>query len=130
MMPKDTLLVNSRIEEVQTVYDWVEKLLGDSVDKKLRNNILLITQEIVTNAIVHGNALEPSKMVTLTFERSIQEVIVSIQDEGTGCPPLPTKEAAAELDYLSEDGRGLKLAVLICKEIEVDKNLITCVFEI
>ncbi|CAA6820568.1 MAG: Unknown protein [uncultured Sulfurovum sp.] len=130
MMPKDTLLVNSRIEEVQTVYEWIEKLLGDSVESKLRHNILLITQEIVTNAIVHGNCLDASKIVTLTFQKNSEEVIVSIQDEGTGSPPLPTKEEATELDYLAENGRGLKLAVLLCKKIEVDRNLITFVFEI
>lgn len=128
-MPKDTLLINSRIEEVQKVYEWIESHLKNCVESKLRHNILLITQEIVTNAIMHGNCLDASKMVVVTFEMSDEEITVSIKDEGTGCPPLPSNEEAKELDYLAESGRGLKLAVLICKEIKVHENLITFVFE-
>lgn len=129
MMPKDTLLINSRIEEIQKVYEWIESHLDNNVDKKLRHHILLITQEIVTNAIKHGNCLDTSKMVTVTFQMNEEEITVSIKDEGTGCPSLPTKEEAKELDYLAEGGRGLKLAVLICKKIEIDGNQTTLVFE-
>lgn len=129
MIPKNTLILTSQIEEVSKVYEWIEMNFKDKVENKLRNNILLITQEIVTNAIVHGNQEDTSKEVTVTFDMNEEEITITIKDEGEGCPPLPTKEEAQVLDYLSEDGRGLKLAVLMCKQIVIDKNLTTLVFE-
>lgn len=129
MVPKDSLLIESKIEEVSRVYDWIETHLQNKVEKKLRNNILLITQEIVTNAIVHGNKEDISKKVIVTFEMNEEDITVTVEDEGEGCPPLPTNEEAQVLDYLDEDGRGLKLAVLMCKTVEVNKNLTTLVFE-
>jgi anti-sigma regulatory factor (Ser/Thr protein kinase) len=60
---------------------------------------------------------------------SEEDITVTVKDEGEGFPPLPTVEEAQVLDYLSEDGRGLKLAVLMCKTIEINKNLTTLVFE-
>lgn len=129
MVSKDNLLIESNIEEVSKVYDWLEMQLHNEVENKLKNNILLITQEIVTNSIIHGNHEDITKKVHITFEMDEEEIIVSVQDEGLGCPPLPTLEEAQVLDYLSEDGRGLKLAVLMCKTIEIDKNLTTFVFE-
>lgn len=129
MVPKDSLLVESKIEEVSRVYKWIETHLQNKVEKKLKNNILLITQEIVTNAIIHGNKQDVHKKVIVTFEMQNEEVTVTVKDEGEGCPPLPTQEEAEVLDYLSEEGRGLKLAVLMCKTVEIDKNLTTLIFE-
>ncbi|CAA6822656.1 MAG: Unknown protein [uncultured Sulfurovum sp.] len=129
-MPKETLVIHSKIEEVQKVYEWIEKHVHDAqFEKKLQNQILLITQEIVTNGIIHGNNLVASKKVVITFQSNSKEIRITVEDEGEGSPSLPTKEEAQELDYLAEDGRGLKLAVLICKEIIINKNLTTLVFE-
>ena len=130
MMSKDTLIINSTIEEVPMVYSWVETRLDSGISSKVRNKVLLISQEIVTNAIIHGNKLDASKKVVIDFQSNDEKIIITMKDEGEGYPPLPTKEEAAELDYLSEGGRGLKLAVLSCTEIEINKNLIKLVFEI
>jgi len=129
MVPKDSLIIESQIENISKVYDWIEMHLDDEVEKKIQRNILLVTQEIVTNAIIHGNEEQPEKKVIVTFEMDENNITVVVQDEGKGCPVLPTKEESEVLDYLSEDGRGLKLAVLMCKKIEIDKNIITLVFE-
>jgi serine/threonine-protein kinase RsbW len=129
MVPKDSLQIESRIEEVSRVYEWIEMHLQNKVENKIQNNVLLVTQEIVTNAIVHGNNEDVSKKVIVTFEMSQENITVTVEDEGEGCPPLPSKEEAQFLDYLSENGRGLKLAVLMCKRIETNQNLITLVFE-
>ncbi|CAA6809068.1 MAG: Unknown protein [uncultured Sulfurovum sp.] len=128
-MHKDTLIISSRIEEIPNVYEWIEIHLNESINKKQRNSILLITQEIVTNAIFHGNEEIESKKIIISFSNNEDNIVISIQDEGKGYPPLPNKEEAQKLDYLSEGSRGLKLAVLMCKSIEINKNLITLTFE-
>lgn len=128
-MSNNTLIINSNIEEINNVYEWVKSKLDENLSKKLCNNILLITQEIVSNAIIHGNENILSKKVVIKFLIDGKNIVISIEDEGKGCPSFPTKEEALELDYLSEGGRGLKLAVLMCDDIEINKNLITLIFK-
>ena len=126
---KNRLVVKSEIASLDNVYGWVERLLTDEVTPKELRNILLITQEMVTNAILHGNRRSGEKEVIVNVEIKPSEIDIEIEDEGEGVTALPSKEEAKELDYLDESGRGLKLAVLLTKSIELDGNRIKLIFK-
>jgi len=125
---KHRLIVTSELKSLDSVYSWIKKLLINEVSEKELRNILLITQEMVTNSILHGNEHAIDKKVTIDVEINLNDVNIEIEDEGKGLAKLPSKEEAEELDYLAENGRGLKLAVLLTKSIELHGNRIKLIF--
>jgi len=125
---KNRLIVKSETQSLDNVYGWITKLLTDQVNPKQLRNILLISQEMVTNSILHGNKNNIEKKVIIEIEINKDEVIIEIEDEGKGLNQLPSKEEAEELDYLAENGRGLKLAVLMTKSIELNGSRMKLIF--
>lgn len=126
---KSKIVIQSNVKELNTIYQWLETLLEEAkVDKNLSQTILLITQEIATNAILHGNKEITNKNVTVQAHIRLKEIVIDISDEGDGIQTLPTKKEATELNYLEEGGRGLKLAVLMSDDIELYQNKIRLIF--
>jgi len=71
--------------------------------------VKLALEEAVINAIKHGNQLDDTKRVTISFSVDDERAVVSVEDEGEGFRledvPDPTDE-----DYLmATSGRGLAL---------------------
>jgi len=123
------IVIESRIDAIDDVYQWLQKKLdAEDIASKLLNSILLVTQEMVTNSVIHGNREAINKYVTTTLYSTSEQIIIEIQDEGEGILSLPTKDEAQELDYLAENGRGLKLTVLMTDEIELDGNRMKLMF--
>lgn len=134
---KSRLVIKSEIASVESVYNWVEKVVSEVMaltsqtdGAKTLRNILLITQEMVTNSILHGNREIKEKEVTIEITSDINHIVVDITDEGEGIKKLPLQEEAQELDYLAENGRGLKLAVLMTDKIELEGNRVRLIFKI
>jgi len=123
------IVIESRIDAIDEVYQWLQKKLeAEDIASKLLNSILLVTQEMVTNSVIHGNRESLNKYVTTNLYSTSEQIIIEIQDEGEGILSLPTKDEAQELDYLAENGRGLKLTVLMTDEIELDGNRMKLMF--
>jgi len=127
---KNTLTIASSIEELEDVSIWMQKCIPCEVVEKTRNTILLIAQELITNAIVYGNQSIESKTVKIDIETNEDYIVMSVEDQGKGLPALPTKEEAQNMDYLGENGRGMKLTVLLSEEAKIEKNKIIVKFKI
>jgi len=127
---KNTLTIGSSIEELEDVSLWIQKYIPCGVIEKTRNTILLIAQELITNAIVYGNKSVESKTVKIIIESNEYYIVMSIEDQGRGLPSLPSKEEAQNMDYLGESGRGMKLTVLLSDEAKIEKNKIIVKFKI
>jgi len=125
-----TLTLRSSIEELEDASIWIEKHLPSTVIAKTQNTILLVAQELITNAIVYGNENIQSKTIQITVQSDEECIVLSIQDQGRGLPALPSKEEAQNMDYLEENGRGMKLAVLLSDEAIVERNKIIVKFNI
>jgi len=125
-----TLIVSSSIEELEKASLWLTKYLPITVSEEKKDHILLVIQEMVSNAIIHGNDNIKSKDVSLCLTIKDRSIVFTIEDEGAGLSSLPTKEEAKEMDYLAENGRGLKLAVLLSDDIQIKGNKVTLVFKI
>jgi len=122
------LIVKSEMKSLDSVYLWVEEILTNEVSKKQLRNILLIVQEMVTNSILHGNQAVIEREVTVLLSINQEDITIEIEDEGEGIKTLPLKKESKELDYLAENGRGLKLAVLLTKSIELHGNRTKLIF--
>ena len=126
---KQKIVIQSHIDNIHTVYQWLELLLKEeNISQKLSQTVLLITQEITTNSILHGNNNSLNKSVTIEVDIGLKDIVIDIEDEGKGIKNLPTLEEAKELNYLEEGGRGLKLAVLMSDAVELYGNMIRLIF--
>ena len=124
-----THIIGSDIDELEDTSLWMDAHLPLSITPQIKNNILLVTQELITNAIIHGNQNVKSKTVIIVLDHSDVDVTVSVEDQGKGVVSLPTKEESIQMDYLDENGRGLKLATLLSDNIVVKKNKIIVRFK-
>ena len=70
---------------------------------------LLTLSEMAVNAIEHGNGNDPSKRVTIAWNRAGETVTLEVADEGNGPPASLTEAPKLPDDPLSTDGRGLYL---------------------
>jgi anti-sigma regulatory factor (Ser/Thr protein kinase) len=124
-------IIDSKIERLDSVYRWLESLLKRrKIDCDLIQKILFVSQEITTNAILHGNRKIPTKRVHIILRLTPKRVILNISDEGSRIFRLPTKKQATKLDYLKECGRGLKLTVLMSDRVVLANGGIEIYFNI
>lgn len=84
--------------------------------------IIIALTEAVNNAIHHGNALDPSKTVTLGYEVKDDRIIFMVQDQGPGFDyehlPDPTDPQNIEKPH----GRGVFLMRALAKSVEFSDN--------
>ena len=125
-----TISIPSNIQALEGLSTWLSNTLPNTLSKTMKNNMLLVTQELATNAILHGNQEIESKRVSVTVEITATFIGIFITDEGIGGIALPTKEESMIMDNLDENGRGLKLAVLLSDRIELNKNEIRIYFKL
>ncbi len=115
------LVVKSEFEHldlvVQETEDFVRLHEGDD---DVVYNIMLLTSEAVSNAMEHGNGLDPFKEVKIAFEVGTEHLIVSIQDQGRGFSEAAVPDPLAEANLLAEGGRGLYLMHELADEIRYE----------
>ncbi|MBK7383953.1 MAG: ATP-binding protein [Flavobacteriales bacterium] len=104
-----------------------EKLIDEAcsrygVHESLYGNILIALTEAVNNAIHHGNALDPTKTVTLGYEVKDDRIVFMVQDQGAGFDfnhlPDPTDPQNLEKPH----GRGVFLMRALADSIEFRDN--------
>jgi len=83
--------------------------------------ISMAVREGMINAVQHGNAYDPAKRVSLTFEQSGREMIVTIADEGTGFVPEEVPDPLAPENLLKQSGRGIFLMRTFMDEVRFRK---------
>jgi len=116
---KNRLVIKSDFKLLDEVYQWLENLLVDITSKKKLNDILLVNQEMVTNSILHGNKESIEKEIIIEVFITSTDIILEITDQGEGIIKFPSLEESKELNYIEENGRGLKLAVLLTENIVI-----------
>lgn len=93
---------------------YIEKLIDEVAENinlgtDLYGKVLISTIEAVNNSIIHGNKLQPDKMVNVRVNYSESELHIQVSDEGPGFNfyniPDPTKPENIENIH----GRGIFL---------------------
>lgn len=94
---------------METVLTEIAQRIGFSEDR-IPLFIVAVT-EALTNAILHGNHLQPDKKVRLSFnwDPKANLLKVEIEDEGEGFDPSALPDPTKEENLLRETGRGIFL---------------------
>ncbi len=120
MVQHQAIVLDSRIESVEEAEAATERVAERAgFDEGERHRIAMAVREITVNAVMHGNAYDRGKKVTIEFDLSPGELVVSIRDEGSGFDTTGVADPLAPENLLRQSGRGIFLARAFMDEVEV-----------
>jgi len=97
-------------EAVEAIIDRLSHVIRDlPLSDTARYRLQFVVHEALTNAVTHGNRVDPAKLVTATCRCGPDQVTVTIEDEGEGFDPGSVPDPTAEPNILRESGRGIFL---------------------
>lgn len=99
------------VDFVQVVSDHVGRMVG--LDDEALHWVGVAVRESVINAIKHGNAGDPHKMVHVEFTPLEKDpapgIAIRVRDEGPGFDPSTLPDCLAPENLLKCSGRGIYL---------------------
>lgn len=115
------LSVGSRYENIELVQAALEETLGGlPIDEDAGYWMGIALREAVTNAIKHGNALDPEKKVDVELIVREDAVDIVVEDEGGGFDPAAVEDPLAPDNLLKTAGRGIFYMRKFMDKIEYD----------
>jgi len=101
---------------VEEFVNYFAKDLGLS-DEQLSVLLLAVT-EATTNAIIHANKCDLSKLVTIHAHIEDSKLIVKVKDEGKGFDPSTIPNPTEPENLLKDSGRGVFLMKVYMDKVE------------
>ncbi len=100
----------SRFEVLEQLVDEAQCFFGAHVsDEDLLYRIVLLASEAATNAIEHGNRLDPSLNLRVDFSVQPNLATVMVEDQGGGFDMDAIRDPLESENLLSDRGRGIFL---------------------
>jgi len=101
----------SRIDLKQEIMDEVVELLISKgwVVEDDRAWLYLCFDEVVVNAMLHGNEGDPRLEVTLTVRLDAQRWVVTVADQGDGFTETAIPDQSQPESLMLEHGRGIRI---------------------
>jgi serine/threonine-protein kinase RsbW len=81
--------------------------------------IAMAVREAAVNAVLHGNAYDPAKKVELEFERTSDDLVITIRDEGKGMDMAKIPDPLAPENLLKTSGRGIFLIRSFMDDVKI-----------
>jgi serine/threonine-protein kinase RsbW len=102
--------------------DQVERAAEDfatraGFDEDTVPNIAMAVREAAVNAVLHGNAYDPAKQITASFEANPDSLVIRIADQGPGLDPSAIPDPLAPENILRGSGRGIFLIRAFMDEV-------------
>ena len=91
--------------------------LGFGEDEVMQ--ISMAVREGAVNAVLHGNAYAPDKKVVLSFERTPEDLVITIRDQGKGIDLGGIPNPLAPENLLKTSGRGIFLMRSFMDVVEI-----------
>ena len=102
--------LDSTLETVDSAENKATRIatdLGFGEDEVLQ--ISMAVREGAVNAVLHGNAYASDKKVTLQFEHTAKELVITIRDQGKGMDLSKIPNPLAPENLLKTSGRAIFL---------------------
>ncbi len=115
-----TVLVNEKFSSNQAhrkePINSVAKLLEPHLAKLYitKDELFLILDEAITNAMEHGNLWDATKFVTINAYTNSNHLYIQITDEGSGFSSEYFTKNMSDRNILSTRGRGLYIIKQFC----------------
>ena len=112
-------IINSDPNLIPKVNDFIFEILNSlKIDNDLLANLNLAISEGLSNAIVHGNKLDPRKIVIITLNCFDNRIEVSIKDNGNGFNPEEVPDPTNPENLLKDSGRGIYIMKSFIEEVK------------
>jgi serine/threonine-protein kinase RsbW len=98
------------MDSVAEVEAAAEKMTAESgLDEDESFRVVMAVREAAVNAVLHGNAYDPNKQISASFENTGKSLIITIADQGEGLDPDKIPDPLAPENLLRGTGRGIFL---------------------
>ncbi len=97
----------SSLNHLEKMIQALEQEYG--LEAELVHRITMALHEAITNAILHGNKLDPSKTVEVETLRDGNHLRITVTDQGEGFDPASLPDPLDEKNLLRSGGRGVFL---------------------
>lgn len=95
-------------DNLSKVEEFISEIADEyNLDDDLKNSLTLSVSEATSNAMVHGNKLDPNKSVNIKIFVDDQKIKVIIKDEGDGFELEAIPDPTAPENILKDNGRGI-----------------------
>ena len=118
------LVLESSLESIEVVENLIAKVKEEyGINDDNYNQIWIVLNEAVTNAIKHGNKYDLSKKVSLTVESKDERYICfTVKDEGNGFDPNKVPDPTAAESIAEPNGRGVFLINKLSDTVKFSDN--------
>src|SRR5258707_12136089 len=112
--------LDSTLETVDSAEQTASRMAIESgFDEEEVMRIAMAVREAAVNAVLHGNAYDPGKKVELDFERTRNDLVITIRDQGKGLDMEKVPDPLAPENLLKTSGRGIFLIRSFMDEVEI-----------
>lgn len=117
------MVLRTDFSSVEDVVEETESFLESRItDEEIVYRVVLLATEAVTNAIEHGNALDPAKSVFYRLDVRERMIEIVVEDEGVGFDPEKTDDPTDPSHLLREGGRGILIMEEMADEVHFEKE--------
>lgn len=115
---RSKLSINSTSSNFNKVERFIDNLLDEfRIPKSLRSNVTLCTVEAANNSLLHGNKLNPEKIITISAEQYPNKISVIVEDEGEGFNYRDIPDPTTPENITKVAGRGLYIMSSLSDEL-------------
>ena len=120
-LPEDSyhIEIESDPNNLITVEEFVNYFAVDlGLEKERVSALLLAVTEATTNAIIHANKCDVSKLVTVDVQVHKTKITIKITDQGEGFDPSKIPDPTQPENLLKDSGRGVYLMRVYMDELK------------
>jgi serine/threonine-protein kinase RsbW len=121
-MPTDRVsyTLDSTLETVNSAEETAGRMAAEAgFDEEEIMKISMAVREAAVNAVLHGNAYDPAKKVTLAFERTGKDLVITIRDQGKGLDLSKVPDPLEPDNLMKTSGRGIFLIRSFMDVVEI-----------
>jgi serine/threonine-protein kinase RsbW len=112
--------LDSTLETVDSAEQAASRMATEAgFDDEDVMRISMAVREAAVNAVLHGNAYDPDKKVSLAFERTGKTLVITIRDQGKGLDLTKLPDPLAPENLLKTSGRGIFLIRSFMDEVQI-----------
>jgi serine/threonine-protein kinase RsbW len=112
--------LDSTLETVNNAEETASRMAtAAGFDEEEIMKISMAVREAAVNAVLHGNAYDPNKKVTLEFERTPDDLVIVIRDQGKGLDESKVPDPLAPDNLMKTSGRGIFLIRSFMDVVEI-----------
>lgn len=116
-MPSETGAISPTVEQLMRLIEPWRCIVGDE------STVELALREALNNAVIHGNGMDPKKLVEIRCrcERG-KGVWLIVRDQGRGFDPSTVPNPLTPQGLVAEHGRGIYLIKLLMDEVSFKRG--------